>query len=185
MGSPPVAGSISSVRASRICGSFFERRSAGAGMADALGGPSTQVVVAFRAAAADGIDVQAGDAGEQRIAAVPDLLGLQGGEPASLLFIEAAQEQVHVPMEGVVGVLGIRSALGTLAGVNSAICHDGSSVIDSPARESVYGMAGTNSSKPTMLSRRAPWAPSPLIRIGKSIACPRAISSRWAHGSSA
>ena len=33
--------------------------------------------------------------------------------------------------------------------------------------------------------RRAPWVRSLRIRIGKSIGCPRAISSPWAHGSSA
>jgi hypothetical protein len=97
-----------------------------------VGGPPAQVVVEFFTSAADGIDVQAGDEGQQRIAAVSDLLGLQGGEPASLLLVEAAQEQVHVPMEGLVGVVRASDAIGALADVNGEISHDGSSAICSP-----------------------------------------------------
>jgi hypothetical protein len=49
--------------------------------------------------------VQAGDAGQQGIAAVPGLLGFQGGEPAALLFVEAAHQEVDVAMELAVGVV--------------------------------------------------------------------------------
>jgi hypothetical protein len=50
-----------------------------------------EVGVEFLTAASDGIDVEAGNLGEQGVAAVADLLGLQGGQPAALLFVQAAE----------------------------------------------------------------------------------------------
>jgi len=52
--------------------------------------------VEFLAAAADGIDVQAEDEGDAGVAAVAELAGLQGGEPAALLLVQAAGQEVHV-----------------------------------------------------------------------------------------
>jgi hypothetical protein len=40
--------------------------------------------------------VQAGNEGDQGVAAVADLFGFQGGEPAPLLLIEAAHQEVHL-----------------------------------------------------------------------------------------
>src|SRR5262245_51406165 len=68
MGSPPVTGSTSSLSASTICGSFFYRRPPRAGLADAVGGPVGQAGVEFLAAAADGIDVQSDDEGDEGVA---------------------------------------------------------------------------------------------------------------------
>jgi hypothetical protein len=49
--------------------------------------------------AANGIDVQAGDAGDGRVAAIADLLGLQARDPAPLLFVQPMEEQVHLLMQ--------------------------------------------------------------------------------------
>jgi hypothetical protein len=86
---------------------FFYRGAARAGFADAVGGPAGQVGVEFLASAADGINVEANDLGEEDVAAVTDLLGLQGSEPAALLLVEAAEEQVHLPVELPVGVRSV------------------------------------------------------------------------------
>jgi len=125
MGSPPVTGSTRAFRSSTSCGSFFlQRRPAGARLADAVGGPVGQAVVEFRAAAADGIDAQTEDEGDAGVAAVAELAGLQGGEPAALLLVQAAGEEVHLVMQPAVGVVGLAEAVGALARVNDAVSHD-------------------------------------------------------------
>jgi hypothetical protein len=48
--------------------------------------------------------VQPGDRGDEDIAAVADLGALDGGVPASLLLIEPAQEQVHLPVQDLIGM---------------------------------------------------------------------------------
>jgi hypothetical protein len=88
--SPPVTGSTSSVSAATSSGSFFYGRPSCPEGADALGWPSGQVCLEFLPPAADGIDVQTRDARHHGIAAVAELLGLEGGEPAALLLVEAA-----------------------------------------------------------------------------------------------
>jgi hypothetical protein len=86
-----------------------------------------QVGVEFLATAADGIDMQAGNEREERITAVAGLLGLQGGEPAALLLVEAADEEVNLVVEFAIGV--ILRALAVRAGtrVNRVVGHDESS----------------------------------------------------------
>src|SRR5262249_44979425 len=109
-------------------GRFFPRRPAGTGPADALGGPVAQLGVEFLPAAADGIDVQAGDLRQQGVAAVADVLGLQGGQPAALLLVQAAHQQVDVVVQGPRGVVLPREAGGTGTAVDDRIDHDSSSL---------------------------------------------------------
>ena len=95
-----------------------------AGLADAAGGPVGEVGVEFLPAAADGIDVQADDEGNQGVAAVAELLGLQGGDPAPLLLVQAAEEQVHLAMQFPVGMVATGNAGRTLALVQRDVGHD-------------------------------------------------------------
>jgi hypothetical protein len=90
-------------------------------------GPPSQIGIQLLAAASDGIDVQAGDEGEQGITAVAGLLGLQGSKPAALLLVEAAHEKVDLVVQLAVGM--ILPALAERAGtrMNNSVRHDESS----------------------------------------------------------
>src|SRR5262249_41045283 len=94
---------------------------------DAVGGPTVEVGIEFLAAAADGIDVQAGDGGQQSVAAVAGFLGFQGGQPASLLLIEATHQEIDLVVELSVGMALPASARGTLALMDRTVGHDQSS----------------------------------------------------------
>ena len=117
-----MAGSTNAFNASTRSGSFFRHG----------------VGIKFFAAAADRIGVEAGDLSEPRIAAVADLLGLQGSEPAALLFVEAAENEVRVAVEQAFGMIVIRDAGGTLAFVNGGCGHCGPSVVKAIKCGSVY-----------------------------------------------
>ena len=79
-------------------GLFFPGRPPGAGSADTLRGSAVEAGVEFFPPAADGIDVQAANKGEGGIAAIAEFLGLEGGQPAVLLLIETAHQEVEVGM---------------------------------------------------------------------------------------
>jgi hypothetical protein len=74
--------------------------------------------------------MEAGDEGEQGVAAVADLLGLQGGEPAPLLLIEAAHHEVHLVVQLPVAVLVAGLAVGALTRMNRDVRHDGTSAAE-------------------------------------------------------
>lgn len=90
-------------------------------------GPSLEIVIEFLSSASDRIDVESGDQGEENVAAVSDLLGLQSSEPASLLFIEATHQEIDVVMmlAGVGVVAGKTSR--ALALMNRNLGHRSSS----------------------------------------------------------
>jgi hypothetical protein len=104
---------------------LFQRRAAAAGLADTVGGTVAQALPEFVAAATDGIDVQAGDEREEGIAAGADLGRLDGGVPATLLFVEATEQEVHVGVEVLVGMRLRELARGALAPVNLTGRHGG------------------------------------------------------------
>ena len=81
----------------------------------------------FLAAASDGIDVHAGDEGEESVAAVADLEGFEGRIPSALLFVEAAQEQVHTPVQFLLGTRSLGSTMLTLTLVKGFRGHAESS----------------------------------------------------------
>ena len=114
-------------------------------MADAVAGAASQVGIEFLAAAADGIDVQAEDEGDAAVAAVAELAGLQGGEPAALLLVQAAEEQVHLAMQLLVGMIGTGNAVGALTLVKVDVGHDKLSIYGPHDEESVYEKTGFNS----------------------------------------
>jgi hypothetical protein len=68
--------------------------------------------------------VEAGHEGDEGIAAVAVLLGLQGSEPASLLLIEAPHQEVDVAVDFAAGVIVSRNASRAPALVNRAVDHD-------------------------------------------------------------
>jgi hypothetical protein len=72
--------------------------------------------------------VQTGDARHHSIAAVPELRGLEGGEPAALLLVKAAAQQIHLMVELLLGVVCTRPTVGALALMNIARGHNRSSV---------------------------------------------------------
>jgi hypothetical protein len=55
--------------------------------------------VQLTAAAANGLDVQAGDQGQQLITAPADLLRFQSDQPTALLFVQAAKQEIQALME--------------------------------------------------------------------------------------
>jgi hypothetical protein len=48
--------------------------------------------------------MEAGHEGEEAVAAVAGLLGLQGHIPAALVLIQAGEEEIHPAMENFIGV---------------------------------------------------------------------------------
>ena len=86
-----------------------------AGDLHAVGRPVLELVREFVPATPDGVDVEAGDEGQEAVPAVPDLEGLQGHVPSALLFVESAEEQVHAPMQFLFGAWFFGPTMLTLA----------------------------------------------------------------------
>jgi hypothetical protein len=105
-------------------GLFFYGRASGARVADAVRGPIDQLGIEFAAAAANGIDVEAGDQGQEDIATVAALLGFEGGQPTALLFVQAAADEVQLVMEKAFGVVCACGASGALTLMNGNASHD-------------------------------------------------------------
>jgi hypothetical protein len=99
-----------------------------------------EVGIEFLAAAADSIDVQAGDGGQQGVAAIAGFLGLQGGQPAALLLVEATHQEVDLVVEPSVGMILPASARGTLTLMDRIVSHDQSSKTPRlKVRRALYG----------------------------------------------
>ena len=77
---------------------FFDARTPASGPSDVIGRPLPQFIVEFVAAAPDRFRVQAGDLRDPLEAAMPQTHGLARGDPAALLFIQPAQQQIELPM---------------------------------------------------------------------------------------
>jgi hypothetical protein len=92
-------------------------------LANAVGRAVAQVGGEFLPTAADGIDMQAGDQGNTGIAAVALLVGFDGGEPAALLLVEAAEQEVHACVKFLIGMRFGLLARRTLALMNVTNCH--------------------------------------------------------------
>jgi hypothetical protein len=59
------------------------------GQADPVCGPVLEVLVELFASASDGVDVQAGDEGNEGVAPMAEAFGFESRQPASLLLIES------------------------------------------------------------------------------------------------
>jgi hypothetical protein len=110
-------------KAGTASGTFFEGGAAPAGEPDPIGGALLQRGGQLLPPPADGVDVQPGDAGDGPVAAVAELGGFDGGVPAALLLVEAADQQVHLPVESLVGVRHRAEALGALALMDFLLGH--------------------------------------------------------------
>jgi hypothetical protein len=107
---------------------------------------AAQTGLEFLAAAADGIDVQASDARDQSVATVAEFVGLQGGQPASLLLVQAAHQQIELVVDLAGGMLPA-GAVGTLAAMNNDV-HHGRPSEHSLGRLLLYKDSGTNCRMP-------------------------------------
>jgi hypothetical protein len=87
-----------------------------------------QAGIEFLAAAANGIDVQSGDACDGGIAAMADFLGFEAGYPATLLFIKPLKEQIHLFVQLSFRMVRAVETSGALALMNWGIVHDWLSV---------------------------------------------------------
>src|SRR5512135_393715 len=72
---------------------------------------------------ADGIDVQAREPGDEPIPTVPELGTLDGGVPASLLLIEPTEQEIHLPVDLLVGMMIQAEAVGALALMDFLLGH--------------------------------------------------------------
>src|SRR5512135_3414640 len=72
---------------------------------------------------ADGIDVQAREPGDEPISTVPELGTLDGGVPASLLLIEPTEQEIHLPVDLLVGMMIQVEAVGALAVMDFLLGH--------------------------------------------------------------
>jgi hypothetical protein len=80
-------------------GLFFNRRPPTPSLPNAFGGAAGQLFIQFASPTPDGLRIQAGNECQEAIATVTHLLGLQGDVPAALLFVQAAQKDVHLMMD--------------------------------------------------------------------------------------
>jgi hypothetical protein len=83
-----------------------------------------EIGVEFFAATADRIGMEAGDLGQEFVAAVSDLDGLQSRQPAALLFIEAAEDEVDAMMTLAVGMVLAGRASRALTLMHNKVGHD-------------------------------------------------------------
>jgi hypothetical protein len=74
-------------------------------------------------ASADGIDVQAREPGDEPIPAVPEPGRFDGGVPAPLLLIEPAEQQIHLLVDRLIGMVFLAEAVGTLAVIDFLLRH--------------------------------------------------------------
>jgi hypothetical protein len=84
---------------------IFQERSPAAGQTHVIGGPARQVQIQFLSAPADRLDVHPGDLRQQRVAAMADLHRFQRHVPSPLLLIQTTQQQVHLSMNRLVGMI--------------------------------------------------------------------------------
>jgi hypothetical protein len=67
--------------------------------------------------------MEAGDGGQQAVAAVAEALGFPGSQPASLLLVESAEEQIKLSMHLLVGMICRLEAIRTLTLVKQGGVH--------------------------------------------------------------
>jgi hypothetical protein len=84
---------------------FFNQRPPATRQAHSVGWPSLQLGIEFSSTATDGIDMHSCDLGHQGCTTMPQLLGLQGRIPATLLFIQPAEQQVHLMVQFLVWMI--------------------------------------------------------------------------------
>jgi hypothetical protein len=102
---------------------FFDERTPAAGESDPVGGAILERLGQLLPTPPDGVDVQPGEEGDEPIAAVPELVTLDGGVPAALLLIEPTEQQVHLAMEVLGGMVCGTEAIGALTAMDVLLRH--------------------------------------------------------------
>jgi hypothetical protein len=99
---------------------FFHRRSPGPRLTNA----AIQVeVIEFAAALGNGVDTEAGNAGQAAVTAIAQHLGLQPSIQATLTLVESADQEIDLGVERL-GRMGLElSAYRALAVVNRSLFH--------------------------------------------------------------
>jgi hypothetical protein len=84
--------------------------------------------------------MQPSDEGEGGVAAIAAFLRLEGGQPATLLLIKPAHQEVEVGMPLAIRVVGTTLARGAWAPIHRSVRHDEISAADVlQIRETLYG----------------------------------------------
>jgi hypothetical protein len=96
-------------------GVFFNRWASATGQAHTVCRAVSQFTVEFLLPTANGFDVYTSDLGHLGGTAVSQFLGFQGYIPASLLFIQTTEKQIHLVMEFFVRVRSRLLAIRALA----------------------------------------------------------------------
>jgi len=96
---------------------FFSRRSPAPFVAHPIAGAVDQFGIQLAPSPADGFHIHPGDLRQQGITAMADLFGLQGHEPSTLLFVQAAEQHIHLMMQLSVRMIRRLQAVATLAGM--------------------------------------------------------------------
>jgi hypothetical protein len=94
---------------------FFDRWPPTAGQSHTVSGSILQLGVEFSLAPADRIHMHSCDLGHQGRTTMPQLLGLQGYVPSTLLLIQTTQQQVHLMVQFLVWIIVSLLATRTLA----------------------------------------------------------------------
>jgi hypothetical protein len=96
---------------------FFSGNSPATFLAHTIDGTVEQFCIQLTPSTADGFHIHPGDLRQQCITAMADLFGLQGHEPATLLFVQAAEKYIHLMMQLSVRMVCRLQAVATLAGM--------------------------------------------------------------------
>jgi len=127
---------------------FFHKRPPGPRLTNAA---IKVEIIEFAAALGNGVDTEAGNAGQVAVTAITQHLGLQPRIQATLALVEGADEEIDLGVERL-GWMGLElSAYGTLAVVNRSLFHSAGSsegmrpprIMQAEAREN--GTGGTSS----------------------------------------
>ena len=110
-------------RAGTTAGTFFRARGGPARESDPIGGAISERSRQLFPAPADGIDVQTGEPGNEPVPAVPEPGTLDSGVPAPLLLIETTEQQIHLLVDLLVGVVFLPEAIGALAVMDVLLRH--------------------------------------------------------------
>jgi hypothetical protein len=97
---------------------FFSARTPSARQSHPIDWALGQFVFEFLASTLNRFRIHAGDLRQQLVSLRADPIGLQGYIPATLLFIQATEQEVHLAMQDLVGMQRMLLTGGTLTLMN-------------------------------------------------------------------
>jgi len=93
---------------------FFCCWATSTGQSHPIGWTLSQVVLKFLPPTVNRFGIHAGDLSQELISMRTDPIGLHRHIPATLLFIQATEQQIHLPVQGLVGMDRFLLTIGTL-----------------------------------------------------------------------